>query len=63
MTRLDRCCKFANVRVVAHRHLPEGVSEFVDRGAENAALAVENGADGIVVSNYDGRISDGPANE
>ncbi len=63
MIRLIRCRKIGDAQMVIRRHLPEAVSDFVDRGAEYAALTVENGGDGVAVSNYGGRTSDKPVNE
>lgn len=42
MSRLDRCYNLDDVRDAARRHLPKGVFEFVDRGAEREIALAEN---------------------
>lgn len=42
MTRLDRCYDLDDVRRAARRHLPKGVFEFIDRGAERDLALGEN---------------------
>jgi isopentenyl diphosphate isomerase/L-lactate dehydrogenase-like FMN-dependent dehydrogenase len=42
MTRLDRCYDLADMRNAARRHLPKGVFEFIDRGAERELALDEN---------------------
>jgi isopentenyl diphosphate isomerase/L-lactate dehydrogenase-like FMN-dependent dehydrogenase len=42
MSRLDRCFDLADVRRAARRHLPRGIFDFVDRGAEQDIAMAEN---------------------
>lgn len=42
MARIDRCYDLEDIREAARRHLPKGVFEFVDRGAERGYALAEN---------------------
>jgi len=42
MARIDRCYDLDDMREAARRHLPKGVFEFVDRGAERELALAEN---------------------
>jgi isopentenyl diphosphate isomerase/L-lactate dehydrogenase-like FMN-dependent dehydrogenase len=42
MSRLDRCYDLADLREAARRHLPRGVFDFMDRGAERELALREN---------------------
>ncbi len=44
MSRLDRCYNIADMREVAHRRLPKGVFEYLDRGAEDEIALADNRA-------------------
>ena len=44
MSRQDRCYNIADMREVAHRRLPKGVFEYLDRGAEDEIALVDNRA-------------------
>ncbi len=42
MTRLNRCYDLADIREAARQHLPKGLFEFIDRGAERELALAEN---------------------
>lgn len=42
MTRLSRCYDLADMREAARRHLPKGIFEFMDRGAERELALAGN---------------------
>jgi (S)-mandelate dehydrogenase len=42
MARLDRCYNIDDMREVAHRRLPKGVFEYIDRGAEDEIALDDN---------------------
>ena len=42
MTRLSRCYDLADLREAARQHLPKGIFEFMDRGAERELALAEN---------------------
>lgn len=42
MSRLDHCYDLDDMREAARRHLPKGLFEFIDRGAERELAAQEN---------------------
>src|SRR4051794_16149373 len=42
MSRLDDCYNIADLRQAARKHLPKGVFEFIDRGAEDEIALSDN---------------------
>lgn len=42
MSRLDRCYNIADLREQALRHLPKGVFQYIDRGAEDEVAMADN---------------------
>lgn len=42
MSRLDRCYNIADLRLQAKKHLPKGVFEYIDRGAEDEVALADN---------------------
>ena len=42
MSRLDRCYNIADLRLQALKHLPKGVFQYIDRGAEDEVALADN---------------------
>jgi (S)-mandelate dehydrogenase len=42
MSRLDRCYNIADLRLQALKHLPKGVFQYIDRGAEDEVAMADN---------------------